>query len=611
MDNGRKAISEMFSGNKYFSIPTYQRGYAWSDKQLIDFFDDFNTQYSSNSYYYGTILLYCRDRKAEKEFLEIVDGQQRVTTLIIFISCLIKRMRELGYKEKQCDKLYENFVKDDEGLYILSLQPDDNDFFITKVLGDETVQAINTPSQKKLLNAKVKFTDWLSECDNTHIDEFIHKIYGTNILVYLINSQVESAMIFETTNDRGKPLTNLEKTKSFLMYKACVLTDNTDQIITTLQSRFNQIYRDYEEIEEHFPDENAILQYSFIAYSKWGFSQKYKKEYQHYMEVMKDTVDNYIKKGDKKGLNDYIEKYSIQIQSAFETLKAMMKNSCNELKDVLAIGNVANFYPLLIKSYKCDKTPDKKNFSKICRLCEIFSFRVYVILDYLSNKAQTSWYNLARDFEGDFDKLSSQILKLIRSIDDDEKFISKLKDKNFFNEYKASDRNYFFWRYENWLRVTEQPVATPMPHTDLTEKENKKLKLSIEHIVAQRNSDEKSRIVTSNLKIQVGQASKFDKEYLHSIGNLTIDPQSANSSKGKNDVDIKLSKYFVRAPYKCQNELPDYLEPDGKNAKWTIISIEKRQDKIIEFAKKTWCDLSRFGVTKSKETIEVIDSEED
>ena len=58
MDNGRKSINEMFNGCKFFSIPYYQRGYAWGDKQLLDFFEDFNTQYSLNSYYYGTILLF-------------------------------------------------------------------------------------------------------------------------------------------------------------------------------------------------------------------------------------------------------------------------------------------------------------------------------------------------------------------------------------------------------------------------------------------------------------------------------------------------------------------------------------------------------------------------
>lgn len=251
-------------------------------------------------------------------------------------------MRELGYKESQYNKLYEHFIKNEDGLYVLSLQPDDNDFFVTRILGNEKAEVINTPSQAKLLNAKNKFSTWLNNCNNQQIDEFLHKTYSTNILVYLINSQVESAMIFETTNDRGKPLTNLEKTKSYLMYKACVITENTNQTISNLQSRFNQIYRDYEEIENLFPDENAILQYSFIAYSKWDSKQKYKKEYQHYMDVMKDKVEEYIKQGNRKKLNEYIENYTMQIQSSFETLKAMMKNPCNQLKDVISIGNIAN-----------------------------------------------------------------------------------------------------------------------------------------------------------------------------------------------------------------------------------------------------------------------------
>lgn len=593
-----KSLREFFSGNKYFNIPYYQRGYAWEDKQLQDFFDDFNTQYSSNSYYYGTILLFNNQKRGVNEYFEIVDGQQRITTLIIFVSCIVKRMKELRYKEKQSDKLYESFVKDDDGMYILSLQSEDDDFFKTRVLGEERVQSVNTPSQAKLLRAKDKFTELLSECNEMQIQEFIDKIYSTNLLVYLTKSQVESAMIFETTNDRGKPLTNLEKTKSYLMYKACVITEDADQIIKTLQGRFNQIYRDYEEIENVFSDENSILQYSFIAYGEWGASQKYKKEYQHYMEIMKDRVENLINQGDKKKLNEYIEKYTLQIQSSFETLKEMMKNPCNELKDILAIGNIANFYPLLIKCYKADNTGNKQNFAKICRLCEIFSFRVYVILDYLSSKAQTTWYNFARDFDGDFDQLVAQIVSLIKDIDNDDKFVNKLSSCNFFNEYDSTHKNYFFWKYENWLRMKEQPISTPMPHSDLTEKENRKLKLSIEHIVAQRNGNEQSRIATSDLKIQVGQANKFDKEYLHSIGNLTIDPQSANSSKGKQDVDIKINKYFEKAPYKCQNELSSFLEKDGKIEKWTIQSLEKRKEKILRFAKETWCNLSKFEVDK-------------
>lgn len=610
MDNGRKSLSEVFSGNKYFSIPYYQRGYAWSDKQLEDFFDDFNTQYNMSNYYYGTILLFDKGRRFENEYFEIVDGQQRLTTLIIFVSCLVKKMREIGFKEKQCDKLYESFVKNDDGLYILTLQSEDNDFFQTRILGKEKTEFINTPSQAKLLNAKEKLTSWLSNCSAEQISEFVNKIYSTHVLIYLINTQVESAMIFETTNDRGKPLTNLEKTKSYLMYKACVLTEDTNQIISNLQSRFNQIYRDYAEVEDIFPDENAILQYSFIAYADWGSTIKYKKEYQHYIEVMKDRVEDLIKKGDRKKLNEYIENYTVQIQTSFETIKAMMKNPCNELKDVIAIGKIANFYPLLMKCYRADDEK-KKNFAKICHLCEIFSFRVYVVLNYSSNMAQTTWYNLARDFKGNFDTLIKQIVALIKGVNDDEKFINNLSSRTFFNDYGTSEKNYFFWKYENYIRQNEQPVATQMPHSDLNEKENKKLKLSIEHIVAQRNSDEKSRIISDDLKVQVGQANKFDKEYLHSIGNLTIDPQSANSSKGRKDVDIKISKYFVKAPYKCQNELLEFLEKEGRIEKWTIESINNRKEKLLKFAKDTWCNFKEFGFTAKDIKIEIVDGEDE
>ena len=57
--------------------------------------------------------------------------------------------------------------------------------------------------------------------------------------------------------------------------------------------------------------------------------------------------------------------------------------------------------------------------------------------------------------------------------------------------------------------------------------------MSIEHIVAQSNSGEISKVITDALKIDVGSVEVFDEKYLNSIGNLTLDPQSANSSKGK------------------------------------------------------------------------------
>ncbi len=193
---------------------------------------------------------------------------------------------------------------------------------------------------------------------------------------------------------------------------------------------------------------------------------------------------------------------------------------------------------------------------------------------------------MARDFNGDFNDLRLKFIALITDPEfSDDKFIAKLCSETFYKDYWTSERNYFYWKYENYLRL-QKPKATLLVHEDLMQNKDKKLKLTIEHIVAQRNSEDKSRIIPDNIKFQVGQASTFDKKYLHSIGNLVIDTQSANSSKGKQNVETKITEYFDKMPYKCQKELRDFLESDGKNKKWTIESINKRKDKLLDFAKK-------------------------
>ena len=605
MDNGRHSLDSIFTGRNIFYIPDYQRGYAWEDKQISDFFDDFRAEYFTENYYYGTILLQPVGKEGNKDCFEIVDGQQRFTTLVIFINCLIARLKELNQDEYDPDELLKHYVNN-KGTYVLSLQNEDNAFFTSCILDGNQAVELCTPSQKKLLNAKMKFIEKLKSCSEKQIISFIEKISSTDVLVYLINNSKEAAMIFETTNDRGKPLTNLEKTKSFLMYKAAVGLSEPSQLIGRVQERFKGIYRDFMDIERSIRDENAVLQYCFISYEKWT-NQGKQKGYQHYMDHMKQKSDDFIQKGDEEGFQSYIDQYTLDIQQSFGAIKSMFKSNHSEFLDIISLGRVANFLPLLLKCYRIDETDDKSHYRRICRLCEIFSFRVYVILEYKSSKSQTTWYEMARDFNGDFDKLESTIVSLIKSIKNDDEFIKRLARSDFFTTYSSQDKNYFFWKYENYLRDKEQPVATPMSHQDLNEKKDARLTLTIEHIVAQRNSEEQSRVVNPNLPINVGRAKQFNDEYLHSIGNLTIDPQSANSSKGKSDVKTKNDKYFVLAPYKCQNELSSFL--DGQ--KWTITSITKRKDKLLEFARKTWCDFSEYNSTQMSVDVELNDEETD
>ena len=98
MESGLKKISDIFQGEVIFTIPQYQRAYSWESPQWDEFYDDLRYHNSNQKYFFGTLLL--KDAENEKPFnlIEVVDGQQRTTTIIIFINVLLYLLKQKGSK---------------------------------------------------------------------------------------------------------------------------------------------------------------------------------------------------------------------------------------------------------------------------------------------------------------------------------------------------------------------------------------------------------------------------------------------------------------------------------------------------------------------------------
>ena len=110
MENGQKTIRELFDGSKIFNVPKYQRSYAWEKKQLDDFVDDIENQQSGKTYFFGTILFRDKGILDNFENIDIVDGQQRITTLIIFMKLLLDQLRKHGDKN-EIKRLRDRYVR--------------------------------------------------------------------------------------------------------------------------------------------------------------------------------------------------------------------------------------------------------------------------------------------------------------------------------------------------------------------------------------------------------------------------------------------------------------------------------------------------------------------
>lgn len=583
MQNGQKTIGDLFDGRKIFNIPKYQRAYAWEEKQLKDFVEDIENQSPDKDYFFGTILLQEQPRRERFEMIDIVDGQQRITTLIIFMKLLLGQCKEVDSDVTMLENTYIRV----HNRYKLRVLETDNDFFISYILQDNRPanSQVHTPSQNRLLKAKDFIAQWLEEHPNK-INDFIEKIESMKVLTYSVEDDAEAALIFETTNDRGKPLTSLEKTKSFLMHKTYIASDSPETELNTLQNRFSEIYRNYEEIESCVDvdvDEDSILQYNFIAFEKWS-SARSNREYQHPVQTIKQKVNALINEGRAAEAMLFINRYSLELKESFEIMRTLSLDRNPYLLDILALNRPAAFYPILIKAYKLDDLDGKQNFKRVAQLVEIICFR-FGIAKSRSNTGVTQLYRFARDFNGDFEKLVRDFQDFVEWYCNDSEFRRSLLAPRFYDVVNRIDQRYLFWKYENYLRTTEQPIFPEMSYNEFINI-NTRQKFSIEHIIPQNPRDSKIVADESIVSVETSELMGFKENYLHSIGNLTIDPLSANASKSNQNFEHKDKGYFRRAPLKTQNELNEFLNLETNL--WDKVSISKRANKIVEFALERW-----------------------
>ncbi|SDR90573.1 Protein of unknown function [Formosa sp. Hel1_31_208] len=255
-------MKELESLNKIFKdgifkIPDYQRGYAWSTKQLKDFWEDIINLPDNKMHYTGVLTLkrveehiwrnwndegwLIRDRDYTP--YHIVDGQQRLTTVVIFIQALIEVVTSLpenkdkndsdiylgSFSIKQIKETYLVISKPPQFIintYMFSYEVDNPSFKYLKhkILNEPSGGEIGeTFYTLNLENAKVFFKDNLKHVLEEYGIEEIESLYrkvtqNLKFNKYEIGDDFDVYVAFETMNNRGKQLSNLELLKNRLIY---------------------------------------------------------------------------------------------------------------------------------------------------------------------------------------------------------------------------------------------------------------------------------------------------------------------------------------------------------------------------------------------------------
>lgn len=569
-----------------FDIPSYQRSYAWTDPQLADLLEDLIYLPEERTHFFGNIILdpqgedFRTDRGRRFPMYDVVDGQQRLTTVMILLSVAAEK-----------DDAVAGTIEADKLLHPVETRPrllpqdQDKEFFRDSLLGDSTITP-DTPSQGRLQEATQFYAERLGELPSgVSIQDIAERLrYDCRVNVVELTSQSEAASIFESLNDRGKPLSSLDKTKSFLMYMDD-RSSNYGALQDQINDRFGSIYKELfvfstgHEAVKSF-DEDAMQRFHWGLYDGYDSNQYFSS-----LATLKDRLREQYRRGELETVQNNIDGYTRGLREAAGAFAELFhpiqrpEPVRNRLTRLLELGRLANVLPVLVAAQKRFGDAHAKKMAAVINRCETFVFRLYVVGNYRSDTGRGKLVSLAHDMDTDSEMSHQAMLDRLDSITrryvDDDRFRRDLSDPDFYSNVSSQDIRYLLHRYEKELNSavgedTNSDLATILS-TDF----------EVEHILA-RNLDPEH--IPDDLQ------DEFDEEFedhVNRLGNLTIASSNWNKKYGnlpfaeKKEAGDQKDEEYSSSTLRVQQALGEYEVFDK-------LAIDEREEDIIEFAVAEW-----------------------
>ena len=343
-------------------VPTYQRAYSWdtpvegTDRhtQTDAFLSDLEEYYTSKAkspYYFGHFLF----KRKEQDFF-VIDGQQRLTTIVIFLATLFARIKEISGELREDERFrYEDMVQRGSMRRFTTVDYDNQlliDYVIEQTRNDK--RGIDTESARRIIRAFDFFKRQLSDKSDEYLVRMLSIISDSTCTTHLVQNEPEAIQMFLFQNNRGKRPSNLEIVKAQFMYNAHLHGNNDrDALIGEIKNRFEKIYREISSIEYRINEDDVLLYTMRVHFnSLWESSAL-------------DKINECL-----SGENplDFIKSFTRSLADSFTYLSIFFgehEHTKFAIHSLITLGGIAAAFPFIIKAYKYGL-----DTNKIERLCE-------------------------------------------------------------------------------------------------------------------------------------------------------------------------------------------------------------------------------------------------
>lgn len=571
-----KQLKTLFNNHVQYALPSYQRGYAWEKDNIEEFLDDL--EYVSDNdngvheHFFGSILLASPENPTDAE-TKIIDGQQRITTSLLFLVCA----RNFFYAQKdnslKADEYYEKLEKI---IYAPPINPDPNlnkprltlskpnkNFFLSivrhrsRVDPADIIDSSSNDSNVRLSDAYNAIYDWIDKKSNTNstntqskldIDLSIKTIY--NFFNTLINKFViypcrcrdesEAYRIFNLVNNRGTKLSDSDLIKSYLFGKLASNNDISEADLDSYDSSWNEMRQYVTSKQAANYDIDRYLYHYLLAFHSPSLDPSPDSSVNLKQKHMYDLYEKLIKKHHTTPQNmiTHLREWSYtlnQLRNPTEVNFLQKDNVIHYLKKIKSI-NAVFVYPAILAGYKHYwKSKNYKDFEALIMLCFKYHVRIKVIGTSISL--------------GDYQNEMNKIMRRVISNTSVAQIIKGLiEDPQRYPPDDIIQAN-----LQN-LRIKSSKLAIAL--LEEIESQHRKTRspynVSIEHIMPKNlTTDWKKYLVANDDTISnQSEAQAFHRQHHTLLGNLTLLPSNINISISDKSFDKKKTEYAKHETFK-------------------------------------------------------------
>ncbi|GHR68591.1 hypothetical protein VN0614_14590 [Helicobacter pylori] len=570
-----------------FEIPSYQRGYAWQERQLKDFWNDLEhvSKLGDKFHYMHSLTLRELENEFENSAFEIIDGQQRLATSLILLGLLAKTTQNKDPKYSLINLepvLSYKYYDLSEAFRAITEEKNDLEAFKTSFYAKNLIEAY------AFFKEKISGTpiETLEKMFDALIKKMLFSVVGLN------DNRIDPFSSFETINNRGKDLSTLELLKNRLHFVAHKICDGKklEKLQQEINDTYTLIYHDLnlrqfeddhlEGFLKHFVAyyygekgdfKKRLLEMEFNAHKRYTDNTNFNEEYEKIDELLfylsySSKVWNFLHTLDEKSITlivDDNKKLEIEITPKMRGLLEKMRR-LNALSENAFLPLLLSLLTIQRAGKSANEQPyTTKELEGLLEHLERFGFLIYGVAG--KNTAKNEWIELAFKaiqayrFWGDkisiedlptleknfFNRQGNSALELL-----EESIHSKKNTEKWYQWGKAL--NYLLYEYE----LHHNPETTLNFNGSIE---------SIEHILPQKpdqgySAKEKNWAKNPNI--------------VHALGNLLLMAKNANSSLSNKPFDEKRKEYLKGS----------YSEKEvAKNASFGVEQIKERSEKLLDF----------------------------